>query len=354
LSELKFYYIKEKDLQEFTQKVLEARGARSDIAFHVAEGLTQTSLRGVDSHGIRLLPHYLNALKGGRINPDPQYKFEQTAPAVGRLDGDHTYGHAAGSEGMKHAVELADEAGIGAVAVYNSTHFGAAAYYAFQAAEKGFIGFSFTHADGLIQSYNGKRTFFGTNPICMVVPCEGEEPFCLDMATSRVTWNKILHYRESGQKIPPDWGVDAEGKPTEDPNEVVALQPIGDYKGYGLAMMVDIFCGMFSGMPFGRHINPMYSNPIHEKRFLGHFYMAFKMDSFGGRNYLMERMKQMITEVRNEPAVQPDQPVMAPGDPEKIAAAERSRTGIPIPGYLWESFTSYSNELNIPLRSVDA
>lgn len=353
MSEMTYYHVHSQHLEIFFRRLLEARGARSDVAHHVAEGLVQTSLRGVDSHGIRLLPHYLNALNGGRINPDPRYRFEKTAAATGRMDGDHTFGHAAGSAGMNHAVELAEEAGAGIVAVYNSSHFGAAAYYALQASKRGYIGFSFTHADSLIQSYGGSRSYMGTNPICMTVPCKDEEPFCLDMATSMVTWNKILQYRETGQTLPPGWAVDAAGQPVRDPNKATALQPIGDYKGFGLAMMVEILCGLLTGMPFGRHLTSMYVTPIHEKRFLGHFYMAFKIDSFQDSEWFRERMQQLMTEVRNEPAADPDRPVMVPGDPEKKMAGQRSRTGIPVAKYLWDQFLSYSREHDIPLRSVD-
>lgn len=353
MSENDYKYIYPDRLEEFALKVLVTRGVRSDAAHHVAEGLVQTSLRGVDSHGIRLLPHYLDALQAGRLNPDPVYRFEKTAAAVGRLDGDHTFGHAAGSEGMKRAIQLAGEAGAGIVAVYNSSHFGAAAYYALRAAKQGFMGFSFTHADSLMHSFGGKRAYFGTNPICMTVPCKDEEPFCLDMATSRVTWNKILQYRERDEAIPPGWGIDEQGRTGENPHEVSSLQPIGEYKGFGLAMMVEILCALLTGMPFGRHISRMYKDPIQQKRFLGHFFMALRIDCFVDPDEFKNRLQQLMAEVRNEPAADPGRGVMAPGDPEKHTAAERSRTGIPIPAPLWETFQKYAVDLNIPLRSVE-
>jgi ureidoglycolate dehydrogenase (NAD+) len=340
-------------LRDFARKVLETSGARADVAFQVAEGLVQTSLRGVDSHGIRLLPHYLDALKAGRINGSPDYRFEKTAAAVGRLDGDHTFGHAAGSKGMAEAINLAREAGVGTVSVFNSSHFGAAAYFALQASERGYIGLSFTHADSLTQSYGGTRAYFGTNPICMTVPCKDEEPFCLDMATSLATWNKVLQHREAGQDLLPGWAVDSGGSETLDAEEAVSLQPIGAYKGFGLAMMVEILCGVLGGMPFGRAITRMYKDPIQEKRLLGHFFMAMRLDCFGDADTLKSRMRQLMEEVRAEPAADPQQPVMVPGDPEKKTAAARFRTGIPIPGPLWNRFQQFAATFNIPLRCID-
>jgi ureidoglycolate dehydrogenase (NAD+) len=347
-----FTYIFPRELESFLYSVLEAHGVRSDAAHCVSEGLVQTSLRGVDSHGIRLFPHYVEALKAGRLNPGPAYRFEKTAAAVGRLDGDHTFGHAAGSEGMKYAVQLAEEAGTGMVAVYNSSHFGAAAYYALQAARRGFIGLSFTHADSLMHSFGGTRPYFGTNPLCMAVPCGDEEPFCLDMATSRVTWNKILYHREVGESIPVGWGVDEQGREATDPHQVRSLQPIGEYKGFGLAMMIEILCALLTGMPFGRHISRMYADPIQQKRFLGHFFMALCIDCFVDAKEFKSRLKQLMAEVREEQAADPDQPVMVPGDPEKKAAVERARTGIPIPAFLWEKFREYSRQIDIEITGI--
>ena len=161
-------------LQEFIKSVILKAGVRSDVAEYVAEGLVQTSLRGVDSHGIRLLPHYLNGVKGGRINPNPNYTFTRTAPSTGLFDADHTFGHAAGMEAAKRAIELATEAGTGHIAIYNSTHFGAAAYYALEIAKHDMIGMIFTNTDALVKTYAGKRPFLGNNPICFAAPCEYE------------------------------------------------------------------------------------------------------------------------------------------------------------------------------------
>jgi len=172
-------------LKEFCKAALTKKNVRTDVIAHVSESLIQTSLRGVDSHGIRLLPHYLRAIDSGRINPKPSYNFTKTSNSTVKLDADHTFGHAAGAEGMLKAISLANKNGMGSIVVYNSTHFGAAAYFSLLAANQNMIGISFTHADSLMLSYFGKRAYFGTNPICFAAPCEGEEPFCLDMATSR-------------------------------------------------------------------------------------------------------------------------------------------------------------------------
>ena len=131
-------------LRSFVKNILLKANIRSDVAEYVAEGLIQTSVRGVDSHGVRLLAHYLEGVKKGRINPNPKYKFKKTSSSTGILDADHTFGHAAGMEAAKKAIALAKDAGTGHVAVYNSSHFGAAAYYALEIASHDMIGMSFT------------------------------------------------------------------------------------------------------------------------------------------------------------------------------------------------------------------
>ena len=317
-------------LKGFCLELLGRAQVREDVARHVAEGLVQASLRGVDSHGVRLMPHYLRALEAGRLNPNPAYQFERTAGGTGRLNGDHTFGHAAGAVGMGHAIELARDSGVGAVTVYDSSHFGSAAYFALMAAKEDLVGLSFTHADSLMLSYGGKRPFFGTNPICFAAPCRDEEPFCLDMATTSVTWNKVLRVSGDGGTLPAGWGVDADGVETQDPRRIAALHPIGGYKGFGLGMMVDVLCGLLTGMPVGRHISRMYTDPIEEKRQLGHFFMAFRIDRFVPIEDFKRSMQEMMNELREEPALDATVPVLVPGDPEKRAMADRRELGIPL------------------------
>jgi len=339
--------VRKDDLENFCQKALKAAGVREDVAHYVAEGLTQASLRGVDSHGVRLLPHYLKGVKAGRLNPAPDYKFNRTAPATGSLDADHTFGHAAGAEGMRRAMALAREAGMGAVTVFNSSHYGAAAYFALMAAREGMLGFSFTHADSLLVSYGGKKAYFGTNPICLAAPVEGEEPFCLDMAPTTTTWNKAKQLAEEGSPIPEGWVVDGEGQPTTDPARMAALLPIGRYKGYGITMMVEILCGLLTGMPFGAHISSMFAAPMDQKRFLGHFFMALDISRFQETGRFTKRMRQMVDEVRSQEPLDPGQPVMVAGDPEKLVAKERLANGVPLSDVLWRQFMSLEEELGL-------
>lgn len=318
------------EIKRAFDEVLAAVKVDPIVSRHVVDGLLQTSLRGVDSHGIRLFPHYVKVVKAGRVNGYPKYTFHKGGNSVGRLDADHTYGHAAGAEAMKHVLDMARQTGCGAVAVFNSSHFGAAAYCGLMAAEHDMIGISLTHADALMLSTGGLRAFFGTNPICVTAPVEDEGPFCLDMATTTITWNKVKMHRERNAPLAPGLAADGRGESTTDPHIAESLFPIGGYKGFGLGMVVDILCGLLSGMPFGREITSMYLTPLDQKRYLGQFYMALDISKFQDTKLFKSRLKNYMEEIRKEPAKDPAKPVMVPGDPEKKACLQRSREGIPL------------------------
>ena len=175
------------EIYDFHKAVLSKAGLDEHTCESVSFGLCETSLRGVDSHGIRLLPHYTRSALLGRKNPTPDYKFKQVFPAFGHLDADNTFGHAAGMKAIDLAMPLAKEYGISSIAVSNSSHPGAMASFALKAARKGYIAFAFTHADALVSSYGGKRAYFGTNPICIAAPRKEAEPFCLDMAPTMIS-----------------------------------------------------------------------------------------------------------------------------------------------------------------------
>ena len=335
-------------LSVFVAQALRVAGVREDVAEAVTAGLIQASVRGVDSHGVRLLPHYLEGVRGGRINPNPQYQFERTSPSTGRLDADHTFGHAAGREAARHAVLLAREAGSGWVAVENSSHFGAAAFFALEIAAQDMIGMSLTNTDALVKTYGGTRPFLGNNPICVAVPCEGEEPFCLDMATSVVSFNKIRQLRESGQQAEPGWGADRQGRETTDPHAVTSLLPIGGYKGYGLSLMVEILCSLLTGMAYGPQIPKMFEAPLSEHRRLGHWIMALRIDCFQEIGAFKTRMSQLLNELRREPRADPEVPVQVAGDPEKRCARERLVQGIPLSSAELEAFSQLAQAYRVP------
>lgn len=321
-------------------------GVREEIAGYVSEGLVSTSLRGVDSHGIRLANHYLSVIKTGRINASPNYKVHQTKPTVAALDADDAFGHAAGMEAVRLAAKMAREYGSGHVAVFNSTHYGAAAYYALELAEQDMIGLSMTNTDALVIPTNGKRNFLGNNPLAFAAPIKDEGPFCLDMATSTITFNEVKRLRAAGEKAPEGVGADKNGQLSTDPNEITMLMPVGSYKGYGISLMIEVLCSALTGMPYGRHISKMFED-LSAKRYLGHYISAIDLNAFGDPEGFKERMKGMMEEIRNEPRLHEEQGIMVAGDPEKIVALNRKVTGIPLPDEDYKNFMALVNRYGV-------
>ncbi len=316
---------------DFVERVFLAAGVEESSARLTARGLWLASLRGVDSHGIRLVPHYVKAVRGGRINPCPLFRYTQTSPSTGWLDADHGFGHAAGIQAMHHAINLAAEAGSGHVSVHNSSHCGSMAYFAFEACKQDMIGIAYTHGTPKMRTPNAATTFLGTNPICVAAPMASEGPFCYDGSTTVMSANKIRVYGDRGLELPPLCGADEEGNETRVPAEVVQLLPIGDYKGFGIAMMVEIMCGLLSGMPAGADVSDMFNDPFSERRRLGQFYSALRIDAFEDPVRFKARLQEMAERIRQQPRRDPAVPVQMPGDPEKAFQADRETNGIPIP-----------------------
>jgi len=346
------YFAPEK-LRLLGSSCLTAAGVSKKNALLVADALTTTSLRGIDSHGVRLFSHYTKAILLGRVNPKPSFRFKKTMPAIGVLDADNGLGIAAGFTAMDHAISMAKKVGMGSVAVSHSSHFGAAGLYTIKAANMGMVGFACTHVEALVLPYNGRKPFFGTNAISIAVPVAGEDPICLDMATTTMTLNKLNMYKAAEATIPKGWAADVNGKITTDSQKAQYLTHFGGYKGYGFAFMVDVFSSMFTGMPWGPHIMPMF--PLNDKkRNLGHYFWAINIEGFTHLSTFKKRMSTMVDELRATPSVS-NQPVMVPGDPEKQQFVKRSKEGkIPIPKADLDSLITVSRELGInPKKYLD-
>ena len=327
---------------------LSSAGVDRQSAEHVISSLLQTSLRGVDSHGIQLFPHYVRAVRAGRINVAPRIEIQASGASTAILNADHAFGHRSGADAIDHAVELAANTGVGVVSVRQSSHFGAAAYFALRAAERGFIGFAFTNADSLVKAFNARKAVFGTNPICFAAPLQDEGPLCLDMATSVISWNKVRVRQASGLRLQPDWAYDADGMPTTDPALAKSLSPAGGYKGFGLGMMVEILCGLIADGPIGNEILPMYSAPIEARRSISHLLMAIDVKRFLDVGSFRSRLQALVNQIRSMPPI--SESVMVPGDPEKRAFLERIADGIPVPDAVFASLCEISPEFQAAVR----
>lgn len=345
-------YLSKQRVYSICYKILKSANVNHYSAKAVAEGLTYASLRGIDSHGLRLICHYYHSAKSGRKNTNPKMSISNKFPSLLSLDADHAFGHAAGSYAIEHGSKIAKKFGICAISVFNSSHPGALSSIVSKVAKKNLIGIGFTNADALLLSHNSKKAFFGTNPICFVAPKRNkEEPFCLDMATSKITWNKLNIFKKNNIKLEKNLAADSNGESTFFPNLAKSLFPIGDYKGYGLAAMVEILCSILSGMPYGPHLLPMFTSDINEKRFISQFYIIMRNDFVISSKDFINNIEKMSKEVTNSPAKK-NSKVLLPNYPEIQYMKKRNKTGIPINKDLVKEINYIISENNLPLKTL--
>jgi ureidoglycolate dehydrogenase (NAD+) len=316
-------------------------------ARRIASSLVQTSLWGIDSHGIARLGHYLSRIEAGSIESRPKIRVKRTGPCTAQVDGGHGHGIVICHRAMEEAIALARKSGIGAVGVANSSHCGATALYGREAARAGMVGIAFTHSDAFVAPHGGTKKFLGTNPICITVPTrDRDRPLCLDMATSAVPYNRIVNYRRENRPLQAGWALDRRGRVTTNPHAVTCLLPLAGHKGYALAFLVDLLCGPLNGMPFGPHIPEMYAH-LSRRRRLGSFFIAIDPKRFGGGGKLPGVATRMAREARAQPRAKAGAPVLAPGDPEHATATQRSREGIPIEPGLRAEIDRWSQRLDV-------
>ena len=341
-------YVNSESFSKWGRACLIKMGLSDIDAAVVTNCLVQTSLWGIDSHGIARLPHYLNRINAGSLNPTPQLKIENTGPCSSNMDGDHGLGIVVVDAATKEAISLAKKNGVGIVGVRESSHCGAIGVYGRMIAESGLIGIVFTHSDAFVAPHGGFQKFIGTNPICISVPNKDGLPLCLDMATSAIAWNKVMNARYENGKIPFDVAYTIEGNPTDDPNLVECLKPMAEHKGYALAFMIDLLCGPLNGMPWGPNISEMYGD-LSKKRHLGSLVLAIDPSRFFGGVNFPEVVSLMAKEARKQPTKDSNISIEVPGDDHYRNEKERKKNGIPLELALCNQIKQWSIKLGIKL-----
>jgi LDH2 family malate/lactate/ureidoglycolate dehydrogenase len=292
-----------------------------------------------------MLPSYEEKVMAGSLAIGARPAVVRDGPASALLDGMGGLGYPVAAQAMHLAVDKALAHGVGAVAVRNSHHFGAAGVYARIAVRRGVVGLVTSSANGVIMVPTGAAMpMLGTNPIAFAAPAGRNEPFGLDMATTTVAANKVKVYDFHGKPLPAGWALDGRGEPVKDAAEAMSyifkrpeggLTPLGgtasmsSHKGYGLAMMAQILGSTLTGSGFAA---------LHAKRRqpgdpdnIGHFFLALNPDAFRDAGSFESDLDEMIDAMHDTPRAHPDVPVQVAGEPEARARAHRERHGIPIP-----------------------
>ncbi len=311
-----------------TQALLKG-GLREPDAEAAARILVLGDLFGLRTHGISRIPQYLSRVPLGGINPKADITVTTPAPALALVDAANGIGPVAGMAGLDAALEGARHAGIGAALVRGSNHFGPIMPYAYIAAEQGFATIIASNATTTIAPWGGRGTRLGNNPIGLGVPDPAGNHVILDMALSVAARAKIRQHAARNEPIPPDWATDAEGRPTTDAAAALKgfLQPVGGHKGYGLAVLVDLFAGLLSGAAYLTHVKAWDKQPEIAQD-LGHLFIALDCAKLGTPDWLRDRMADFSAIIHATPPADPARPVLLPGEREMALLRQQREHGI--------------------------
>ncbi len=335
-------------LREFAERILTNAGLEPDAAAVTADCLVYANLRGVDSHGVQLLTFYLDHYLSGNIQTKGRGRVLSGSGCLMQYDAENCVGQPVSAVCVDHAIRLAEAHGIGLVSVRRSNHFGAAAYWGERIARRGMIGIVMCNASPSVAPWQGKDGRVGTNPICMSVPGVDARPWLLDMATTTVAMGKIFKAKLAGETtIPAGWGMDKEGTPTTDIATALSglLMPLGGYKGSGLAMMVEILCGVLSGGAMSTEVGGVYiyTRPMGTC----HFFLAIDVAHLMPLDEFRQRMEKLVAAVKSSRPASGYDEVLVAGDPEWRLEEERRRDGIALDTGVWDKLVATAARVGV-------
>jgi len=313
--------------RELGVALLMANGVPAADAAVVAGCLIQADLRGVDTHGLALLPGYLLRIRQGFVDPAPHLVPERVATVAARLDGQNGLGFVVATAAMREALDLAAEHGVGVVGAYRSSHFGMAASYLLQAAEAGFVAIGMTNASPALPPHGGRAALFGTSPIAFGVP-DGSEGIVLDMSPAVAARGKIRRAARRGEAIPAGIALDAEGRETTDAQAALGgvVLPLGGPKGAGLALMMDVFAGVLTGAEFAGDVADRFGDD--RPQGTGHLFIALRKDLFVPAAEFQRRIDVLTERVHAVPPADGFEQVLLPGERGHREVARRQRSGL--------------------------
>jgi LDH2 family malate/lactate/ureidoglycolate dehydrogenase len=334
-------------LQEFCVRAFRAAGLNAADAELVSRNLLEAELRGIGSHGVLRLSTYLRKLKEGGFNLEPKVRVLRERAGTALLDGDNGMGAVIGEKAMRLCIEKARAAGIAAVSVRNTNHYGYAAFYGRMAVEAGMIGITCCNTPAKVAVYGGADAVLGTNPICVAVPAS--EPFIFDGATSVVARGKIMYYSLAGLPIPAHWACDADGRPTTDAKAALkgVQLPFGEYKGSGIAVVVEILSAALSGARFSHAVGELFSD-FEKPQGLGFFFSALDVSAFADPAVFRAGMDELMDKLRSSRLAEGHDEIVMPGELEARAEKSNSRDGITVPPDLLKDLIATAAEYGLP------
>jgi uncharacterized oxidoreductase len=327
-------------LTRISAALLKAAGATDEEAGAVATGCVNANLAGHDSHGVIAVPTYIDRIKAGHIVPGAEWKIVQESPTTTVIDGTWGFGFHVNAKAMALTIEKARTANVAACTVFRQSHVGRLAAYPMMAMREGMIGLATADSGRSpkhVAPFGGREARLGTNPISIAVPSDLEAPFYLDMATSAVAAGKIALAAARDEAIPTGWIVDAEGRNTTDPKQF--RKGTEGYKGSGLAAMVEVLCGLLTGLGFGVEPTGRHND--------GCFMAVFNVAAFRPLQHFKKEVAEFARYLKSTPPSEGSPGVFYPGEMEYLREQKRKVEGIEIEDATWEKLRALARDYKL-------
>ncbi len=352
---MEYLIFRREPLARAIETIVAAGGSEPGEAKQVAENLVTANLMGHDSHGVGMIPRYVDALLEGGLSVNQHPKVQLDAGALLALDGCQGYGQVIGFEATELAIERARRHGSCIMTLGRSHHLGRIGQWGEQAVAQGFISLHFVNviSRSIVAPYGGADARFGTNPVCIAIPLPGEPPFVLDMATSAVAQGKMRVAYNKREKVSPDWLIDNKGNPTSDAKFGViepfgALRTFGLHKGYGLALACELLGGALTG-------GGTWHSEDRSKRRVWNGMLSILIDParLGSNGVFAKETREFLASLRKSPVAPGFDKVRIAGDPERDTKAKREKEGIPVDPTTWDEIHTAGAKLGISKTDID-
>ena len=340
------------ELAAFTARLFAAVGVPENDAETVADALVQADLEGHPSHGVMLVEMYIDRLRNGSVSPTARPAIVSETHGAVVLDAKHVLGHLSGDYAMSLCVERARRFGIGVTAVRHGFHFGTARRFAVSAAKADCVGVAMCNTRPLMPAPGGAERLVGNNPIAIAIPSEGAIPIVVDMAMSEAAMGKIRAAEKAGRSIPPNWAVSSNGSPTTDPAEAIKgmLLPAAGPKGFALAFIIDLMCGLLSGGAIGDAVQPLYGD-MSVPYDSSHLFIAIDIGHFGDPVMIRTQAARAAERIRRSKSAPGVDRVFVPGEIEWLAHS-RAQGEVKISRAVSATLVRLARELDQPAATI--
>ncbi|RYX94340.1 MAG: Ldh family oxidoreductase [Comamonadaceae bacterium] len=343
-------------LRDFIDSALQSAGLPAADAQTVAELMAEADLQGSDGHGVIRLPQYIKRIRAGGINTRPDIKVVQERPATAVVDGDNGMGHLVVSKAVELAIAKARTTGVAWVGTRHSNHAGPASLYARKPLEHDMLGLYFAVGSANhLPPWGGADMLLSTNPIAAGIPAGDEPDIMLDMATTVAAYGKVKAKAKRGEQMPPGWMIDRQGQPLLDPNRAHEgfLLPIGDHKGYGLALIVGLLAGTLGGAAMGRDVVDFNADHVTPTN-TGQAILVIDLSAFGDPAIFKSAVDRLVVDIRNSERLPGVDRIWLPGGQSHEKRLHNREAGIAISDGVIAELQALAGELGIEALTAGA